>query len=64
MTLGTLRLKKTKCVVVFTHSPTLMAAADMLHLLEEGAIVESGRYEDLKSTDKFRFMLKAVRSSA
>lgn len=58
------RLKKTKCVVVFTHSPTLMAAADMLHLLEEGAIVESGRYEDLKSTDKFRFMLKAVRSSA
>jgi ABC-type transport system involved in cytochrome bd biosynthesis fused ATPase/permease subunit len=51
-------LKKTKCVIVLTHSAAIMAAADTLHLLEDGAIVESGKFSNLKNMDCFKFVLQ------
>ena len=34
-------------VVVFTHSEALMRACDTVHLLENGAVAQSGSYDDL-----------------
>lgn len=56
-------LKRSKCIVVLTHSPPLMAAADSLHLLEGGAIVESGTFSSLKNTDKFKYVLESAKKS-
>mmetsp|Transcript_29372 Transcript_29372/g.49579 ORF Transcript_29372/g.49579 Transcript_29372/m.49579 type:complete len:657 (+) Transcript_29372:162-2132(+) len=57
------RLKETKCVVVMTHSPSVMAAADALHLLEDGNVVESGTFSTLKNLEKFKFVLQSANKS-
>ena len=36
-----------------------MAAADTLHLLEDGAIVESGNFSTLKNLDSFKYVLQS-----
>jgi ABC-type transport system involved in cytochrome bd biosynthesis fused ATPase/permease subunit len=56
------RLKKSKCVIVLSHSPSVMAAADALHLLEAGKIVESGTFSSLKNLEKFKFVLQSAQS--
>ena len=38
-----------KAVLVFTHSETLLRAAGVVHVMEDGVIVESGEYSTLKS---------------
>ena len=57
-------VKKTKCVIVLTHSPSLMAAADALHLLDAGTIVESGTFATLKNLDSFKYVLQSASQSA
>lgn len=42
------RLSVRKAVLVFTHSEALMLAADIIHVMDDGLIVESGVYSDLK----------------
>lgn len=49
--------------MVMTHSPSVMAAADALHLLEAGRIVESGTFSTLKHLDKFKFVLQSASKS-
>jgi hypothetical protein len=39
-----------------------MAAADALHLLEAGKIVESGTFSSLKNLEKFKFVLQSAQS--
>lgn len=34
---------------MFTHSEMLMRAAKVVHVMDEGVIVESAEYSDLKS---------------
>ena len=36
-------------MLVFTHSEMLMRAAKVVHVMDEGVIVESAEYSDLKS---------------
>ena len=43
------RLSRHKAVLVFTHSEMLMRAAKVVHVMDEGVIVESGEYGNLKS---------------
>ena len=47
--LTSLRLKERKCVVVFTHSYAVMQAADVIHVISDGKIVESGPLKDLQT---------------
>ena len=41
-------LGKTKSVVVFTHSEILMKAADTVHVVSEGRLVQSGKLSDVR----------------
>ena len=46
-------LSKTKSVVVFTHSEQLMKAADVVHIVSEGRLVQSGKLSDVRSALDF-----------
>ncbi len=46
-------LGKTKSVVVFTHSEMLMKAADMVHVVSEGRLIQSGKLGDVRGVLDF-----------
>ena len=46
-------LSRTKSVVVLTHSEQLMKVADVVHVINEGRLVQSGKLRDVRSALKF-----------
>jgi ABC-type transport system involved in cytochrome bd biosynthesis fused ATPase/permease subunit len=34
-------------VIIFTHSQAIMKAADIIHVLHDGRLIDSGNYADL-----------------
>ena len=40
-------LSKQKTIAIFTHSKTVMKAADIVHVVVDGSVLESGSYDEL-----------------
>ena len=50
-------LSKTKTIIIVTHNVKLCREADIIYLINNGSVVDSGKYEDLTKNDIFKKLL-------
>lgn len=50
-------LSKSKTIIMVTHNVKLCREADIIYLINNGSVVDSGRYEDLTKNDIFKKLL-------
>ena len=50
-------LSKNKTIFLVTHNIKITKTADIIYLIDNGKIIDSGKYEDLKKNDTFNKLL-------
>ena len=50
-------LSKTVTIIIVSHNVKLCKNADSINLLDDGSIIASGKYEDIKENDLFLKLL-------